>query len=111
MKMLQGIKKSLKGTPFVSSGDLNAILCDPTIRHVVCLSFRLSLEDDIQLLNMQAFLNNDLTKRPEESAGAILDVTVVREPLERFLILSEDNEHNDVAKFVVTEEPLTNMDR
>ena len=105
MKMLQGIMKSLQGTPFVDEGELKAYLCDPNVGHVVCLCFRLLLPEDIQLQNMQAFLNEDSTETFEESA-CLLDITLIREPLKRFMILSEDNKRDGVVKFVAKEKPL-----
>ncbi len=109
VKMLREIMKSLKGTPFVSSGELDGRLCDPKVRHVVCLAFRIFLDQDFQLLNLEAFLNNDPTTKSDEIALP-LDISLVREPLKRFMNLSEDNVRNNSVKFVAMEEPLSSLD-
>jgi hypothetical protein len=112
IKMLQGIRKYLKGTQFVSSGELDALLCNPDIDHVVCLSFRLYPEADIQLLNMEAFLKDDPTRRSDENAP-LLDITLVRDALKNFMILKKRYrfEFLRVLSFVAREEPLNGVDR
>lgn len=104
MKTLQSIIKSLDGTPFVSKGELHGCLCDPKMPHVVCLTFKIYPDQDSQLLNMQAFLKNDPTKKYEETV--LPDITLVRKPLKRFMAVREYNKDNRVVKCVAMEEPF-----
>ena len=111
MKAMQGIMKPLKDTPFVTSGELEGLLSNLNIYHVVCLAFKIFPDTDTQLLKM----NEVLEKGPEqeiEKPFLLPDVqfaSLVRASLERFRTLKEDNQYF-VTKFVLTEETLNILD-
>ena len=104
MKTFQGIMKSLEGIPIVSIGELKSLLCNPKILHVVCLAFEIS-DQDTQLSNMQAFLQEGPMQKSEENDTS-LDPSLVHKALGRFMELAEDNKHNRTTMFVAQEKPV-----
>jgi len=96
MKRLQGMIGFLGNTPFVSPEDVENEAFDPNNEHVVCCTFMIGKEDDLQILDMDGYLTDKVLPPLEKKTSSGIDDKDVnkriRQTLKQFSELKSANE-------------------
>ncbi|XP_068713617.1 uncharacterized protein [Montipora foliosa] len=111
IKKLQGMITFLGDTPFVSPEDVENESFYPSNEYIVCFTFKISKEDDPQILSMDKYLTG---KGPAElkrgTSTGLNDKNankIIRQTLKQFAELKAANEDHAEVKFLATEECLS----